>query len=402
MRKKPSRNRTLTTLLLLIATLPAKKIHAQFDIEESHTTASLRGIHNVGNGVAWASGTNGTVLRTEDAGYLWQTCTIPPGAEKLDFRGIQAFDANTAIVMSSGPGDQSRLYKTTDGCQTWKLLFTNPDKEGFWDAIRFSDRSYGALLGDPVGDDMTLFETVDGGQTWKRNHSMPAKELAAVQKTLGQKAVPQPAFAASNSSLLIENDPTPSGRNLRPNLWIGVGGTLGAQLIRGGVLCEPSIEPKDPSCQSRLLAKYPVPIASGTDSSGVFSLDSHIIGTQWDGWKTRLFVLVGGDYTKPNLEDGTAAYATTQQQKPTATAAQTPPHGYRSSVAYDPTQKLWITVGPNGTDISTDDGKNWTPLKPSGYDSPDADKNWNALSLPFVVGPHGRIGRLRPITNPPK
>jgi hypothetical protein len=25
----------------------------------------------------------------------------------------------------------------------------------------------------------------------------------------------------------------------------------------------------------------------------------------------------------------------------------------------------------------------------------DADKNWNALSLPFVVGPDGRIGKLR-------
>ena len=120
-----------TLLLLLLTTLTTKKIHAQFDIEDSHTTASLRGIHNVGGGVAWASGTNGTVLRTEDGGYLWQTCTIPPGAEKLDFRGIQAFDENTAIVMSSGKGDLSRLYKTTDGCQTWKLLFTNPDKEGF-------------------------------------------------------------------------------------------------------------------------------------------------------------------------------------------------------------------------------------------------------------------------------
>ncbi len=126
-----------TLLLLLLATLATKKIQAQFDIEDSNTTASLRGIHNVGGGVAWASGTNGTVLRTEDGGYLWQTCTIPPGAEKLDFRGIQAFDENTAIVMSSGKGDLSRLYKTTDGCQTWKLLFTNPDKEGFWDAIQF-------------------------------------------------------------------------------------------------------------------------------------------------------------------------------------------------------------------------------------------------------------------------
>src|SRR5271154_7140605 len=149
MHRKTSR---AATLLLLTATLATKKIHAQWDIEESHTTASLRGIHNVGGGVAWASGTNGTVLRTEDGGYLWQTCTIPPGAEKLDFRGIQAFDENTAIVMSSGPGDQSRLYKTTDGCQTWHLLFTNPDKEGFWDAIKFVDRTRGYLLGDPVKD----------------------------------------------------------------------------------------------------------------------------------------------------------------------------------------------------------------------------------------------------------
>jgi hypothetical protein len=385
-------------LFLFALLFAATTARAQFDIEESHTTASLRGIHGIGAGVAWASGTNGTVLRSEDGGYLWQNCTIPPGAEKLDFRGIQGFDANTAIVMSSGPGDQSRLYKTTDGCQTWRLIFTNPDKDGFWDSIQFRDRSYGALLGDPVGDDMTLFETIDGGQTWKRNRSMPSKELAVVQKTLGEKAAPQPAFAASNSSLLIENDPTPSGRNLRPNLWIGVGGILGAQLIRAGLSCESSHEPKDPNCQNHLWVKYPVPITSGTASSGVFSLGSRIIGTQWDGWKTRLFVLVGGDYTKPNDEDGTAAYATTQQQKPSATAAQTPPHGYRSSVAYDAQQKLWITVGPNGTDISRDDGKNWTPLTPSGYDPPDADKNWNALSLPFVVGPHGRIGRLRPTT----
>src|SRR5436305_4084484 len=147
---KPRNSHAATLLLLLLATLAAKKIHAQFDIEDSNTTASLRGIHNVGGGVAWASGTSGTVLRTEDGGYLWQTCTIPPGAEKLDFRGIQAFDENTAIIMSSGKGDLSRLYKTTDGCQTWHLLFTNPDKEGFWDAIKFPNQKLGFILRDPI------------------------------------------------------------------------------------------------------------------------------------------------------------------------------------------------------------------------------------------------------------
>src|ERR1700756_2395899 len=133
----------LALLCLPILTLPPQ---AQWDLEDSHTTADLRGIDNVGGGVAWASGTNGTVLRTEDGGYVWQSCSIPPGAEKLDFRGVQAFDANTAIVMSSGPGDQSRLYKTTDGCHTWKLILKNPySPDGFFDAILFLDSHHGIL-----------------------------------------------------------------------------------------------------------------------------------------------------------------------------------------------------------------------------------------------------------------
>src|SRR5882757_3718070 len=187
------RNRhALTLLLLLTAALATKKIQAQWDIEDSNTTASLRGVHNVGGGVAWASGTDGTVLRTEDGGYLWQTCTIPPGAEKLDFRGIQAFDENTAIVMSSGKGDLSRLYKTTDGCQTWKLLFTNPDKEGFWDALQFEDKERGWLLGDPVEHHFVLFATFDGGIRWNR---VTKPGLAEPEKGAG-------AFAASNSLIL--------------------------------------------------------------------------------------------------------------------------------------------------------------------------------------------------------
>jgi hypothetical protein len=129
------------------------------------------------------------------------------------------------------------------------------------------------------------------------------------------------------------------------------------------------------------------PISHATPSSGIFSV---AVGSR------KSIVAVGGDYKKANDSAGIAAY--TIDDGKTWIAAKTPPHGYRSSVAYDAQQKLWITVGPNGTDISCDEGKNWTPLNSSGYDPPDADKNWNALSLPFVVGPHGRIGRLRTIT----
>ena len=93
----------------------------------------------------------------------------------------------------------------------------------------------------------------------------------------------------------------------------------------------------------------------------------------------------------PDNPESTAAFSAGTNR---FSLAQTPPHGYRSAVAYDAPTKTWITVGPNGTDISTYDGRNWRALKPSPADQPDADQHWNALSLPFVVGPHGRIGLL--------
>src|ERR1035437_49263 len=101
--------------------------HAQWDIEASHTTADLRGIHNVGKGIAWASGTEGTVLRTTSDGKDWPRCAPPPTADHLarprpppptptllDLRGNRASAASPAIVMSSDKGPPPRLYKTTD------------------------------------------------------------------------------------------------------------------------------------------------------------------------------------------------------------------------------------------------------------------------------------------------
>jgi hypothetical protein len=107
-------------------------------------------------------------------------------------------------------------------------------------------------------------------------------------------------------------------------------------------------------------------------------------------------VAVGGDSLAP--DDSTAIAAFSLDTGKHWSASQTQPHGFRSAVAYDAATKTWITVGPNGTDISTDDGRNWRALRPDPAlgEAADADEHWNALSLPFVVGPHGRIGKLRP------
>ncbi len=100
-------------------------------MQSSGTTAGLRGIHAVGGGVAWASGTDGTVLRTEDSGYMWQSCAMPPGAEKLDFRGIWAWDANTAIVMSAGRGIFRGFIRRRMGVRTGRCFSQTLIRMGF-------------------------------------------------------------------------------------------------------------------------------------------------------------------------------------------------------------------------------------------------------------------------------
>src|SRR5947208_13016268 len=104
--------------------------------QSSGTTASLRGLAEVDDQVAWASGTGGTYLLTTDGGATWSAAQVP-GAETLDFRDVHALDEHTAWLLSAGPGAHSRVYFTSDGGRSWKLRFTNPDDEGFWDAIAF-------------------------------------------------------------------------------------------------------------------------------------------------------------------------------------------------------------------------------------------------------------------------
>ena len=162
-------------------------------MQDSGTTSGLRGIDSVDGKVAWASGTAGTVLKTVDGGAHWLKCAVPDAAAaSLDFRGVQAWDAVTAIVMASGKGKLSRLYKTKDGCKAWKLIFKNPDKEGFWDALYIDRGQYGYLLGDPVKDRFALYLSDDKGKSWTRQ----------INKGLRAQSGAEGAFAASNSSIV--------------------------------------------------------------------------------------------------------------------------------------------------------------------------------------------------------
>lgn len=367
-------------------------VHAQWVVQESHTTASLRGIDYVGGGVAWASGSGGTVLRTVDMGKTWTPCAVPEGAEALDFRGVQAFDAQTAIVMSSGKGDLSRLYKTVDGCRSWKLVFTNPDKDGFWDAFSFlsiggapnHDLSVayasGVLLGDPTVGQFNIFETHDGGSSWSRRvaHKRDRNHRCRID---GFPAEPNEAvFAASNESLA----------KVHPYLFFFVTGGAQARIAYVDhfdldfAFCHEAAKSID------------LPLARGAAAKGAFAAATKFHISEG---KPLEIMIVGGDYEHPEAVEGTSVYLTNHRKNdwfPTQSSVPTQGlHGYRSAVAYDASDAAWIAVGPNGTDVSFDDGRNWRALRPSGNEAAGADRDWNALSLPFAVGAKGRIGILR-------
>ena len=313
--------------------------------ESSGSTASLRGVSAVSEKVAWASGTGGTYLKTTDGGTTWTAAKVP-GAEDLDFRDLHAVDGRTVYLMSIGPGDKSRIYKTTDGGASWKLQLTNPDAKGFFDAVAFWDVNHGIMVGDPVEGHLVVMTTGDGGEHWQRRAT--------------PDALPgEGAFAASGTCLIVMGT---------REAWVGTGGVGAARVFHstdGG--------------KSWTVAT--TPIRNDSASAGIFSLAFS---------DPRHGIAVGGDYSK--AADATKNIAVTVDGGRTWSTPAGQPGGFRSAVAYLPESKLWVCTGTSGSDYSTDGGQTWNT-----FDS----GNYNAISFAsskagWAVGPRGRIAGFQP------
>ncbi|HXH69822.1 MAG TPA: hypothetical protein VNI60_05685 [Pyrinomonadaceae bacterium] len=316
---------------------------AQWQKQTVDTKASLRGLSVVSEKVIWASGTGGTFLKTTDGGKIWTVGKVPD-TEKLDFRDVEAFDANTAYLLSIGNGESSRFYKTIDGGRSWKLQFKNTNEKAFFDAFAFWDKNNGIAMSDPVDDKYVLISTDDSGQNWKSvsTDKMPnAKQGEA-------------AFAASGTCLLT---------NGKSDVYLVSGGN-DARVFRSN---------------NRGLSWFvaDTPIVKGTAGSGIFSI------AMQDKMRGAI---VGGNYEKPNEINNNLA-STNDGGK--SWIAGKGLNGYRSGVAFVD-KKTIIAVGSSGSDISFNDGKTWKNLDKENYNSVQA-KGKNAI---WTVGANGLVAKL--------
>lgn len=340
-RKENNVMRTIKIILLFFM-LSVFPVSAQWQRQTVETKASLRGLSVVNEKIIWASGTGGTVLQTIDGGKNWTVRKVPD-AEKLDFRDIEAFDANTAYVLSIGEGENSRIYKTTDGGKTWKLQFKNTNPKAFFDAFAFWDKTHGIAMSDPVDGKYLLLKT-DDGEIWTvaDNEKMPNAKPG------------EAAFAASGTCIFSEG---------KSNVWLVSGGNE-ARVFRS---------------TDRGLSWFAVEtlMLKGTPGSGIFSIAMN---------DPKNGVIVGGNYEKDKEITNNLAF--TKDGGKTWTLSKGL-NGYRSGVTFID-KKTILAVGSSGSDISMNGGKTWKNLDGENYNSVQA-KGKNSV---WAVGARGLVSKF--------
>jgi len=335
-------------LVLLLASLlvSLSPADAWTDIPVA-TKSSLRGLSIVNENVVWASGSNGTVIRTVDGGATWAVHVVA-GAESLDFRGIKAFDADFAVAMSSGNAEQglARIYRTTDGGKNWELVFQVKTAGLFLDAMAFWDRDHGIVLSDPAAGRFVLFITEDGGKNWKQ--VAPERIPAALSG--------EGAFAASNSCLAVQG---------AKDVWFASGGASVARVFHSGD-------------RGETWTVSETPLHPGNASSGIFSLAFR---------DERNGVAVGGDYAHADSSPMPNVLFTSDAGKTwSGVDGKSAPEKYFSTVAYDAGGV--VAAGSAG-------GYRWTPQ--AGWQQ-ETGANFNAIAFTgagagWAVGPNGKVAR---------
>ncbi|MFB0497186.1 photosystem II stability/assembly factor-like uncharacterized protein [Mucilaginibacter sp. OAE612] len=303
---------------------------------------SIRGLSVVDDNTAWISGSKGYIAKTNDGGKTWSWQQIK-GYEKSDFRDIEAFNDQEAVIMSSGT--PSLILKTVDGGQTWQEKYRKTDTTYFLDAMDFADNLHGYILGDPINNKFLLLETKDGGETWNESKNAP-------------DALPgEASFAASGTCLRV------SGKEA---IYIVSGGS-NARLI--------SLQPYNNQWQYSNLS-----LTHGKSSEGAFSIS---IGQ-------NAGIIVGGDYASEKKTDSVATILAVHPVL-TFTQPQTGPAGFQSSVELIKSG-MFLSTGTPGSNITTNGGQTWKQIDSTSFNVCRKAKHGK---LVLLAGNSGKIAVLK-------
>lgn len=307
----------------------------------------LQAVSVVDARVVWVSGHGGTYARSLNGGETW-TVGVVPGADTLEFRDVHAVDAETAYLLSAGPGELSRIYKTTDGGLGWELQFMNEEPDGFYDCFAFWDGRNGLAYGDAVNGELRILLTSDGAR-WRR----------VAPESLPPALPGEGGFAASGTCVAV----LPGGR-----AWIGTGAADTARVLRTNDM-------------GRSWTAAVTPMVGGS-TAGITTVAFR---------DRRNGIVLGGDLRDPDgrtenvavTRDGGKSWRLAGRPRMTGAI-------YGSSYVPGAQTPTIVAVGPTGADYSRDEGRTWAALDTAGYwavgvASPRAG---------WMVGPRGRITKI--------
>lgn len=257
---------------------------------------SIRALEIVNDSTVWFAANNGVWGYTENAGKSWKIDSIKYENKLPQFRSIAVIDLNTVLLLSIE--SPALLYKTIDKGKHWNLVYTNTNKDIFFDCMKFKDAKIGYAIADPIDGCIPIIKTTDAGNTWN--------EISCDAKSKSFKN--EGFFASSNSNLTFVGD----------YIYIATGG------IQSRVLRYTPSENK-----YQIVA---APLLQGEKMGGIFSINFH---------NKKTGVVVGGNYDKQ--DSLIASIAFTSNSGKTWNTIKTPRPYFGACVAFKSKNKIYVT-----------------------------------------------------------
>lgn len=323
-------------LILCLITLPYISRSQEIKITTTPTPTSIRGLCVLNDDVIWASGSNGIVGRSLDGGFTWHWSQVK-GFEKTDFRDIEAFDENTAVIM--GIASPAYILRTNNGGKDWQVVFTDSTADMFLDAMFFWNEKSGMVIGDPIDNKFFIARTFDGGKSWQQ---IP-------QENLPVAAEGEALFAASGTN-------------------IGKYSKQEAIFVTGGKV-------------KRYFKRDTATLLPITDTSSTAGPNSIAVKNK------KKMIIAGGDFMKRDRNDFNCLISNDGGK--TWKSPVQPPSGYKSCIIFH-RNKTWFTCGLTGVDISLDDGMNWKKINSIGFHVIQKAKKGTAI---FLAG-NNKVGKI--------